>query len=226
VDENLSLAGEPDVAAVGALLGDGTRARMLVALADGRELSAGALAAEAGVSGATASAHLAKLSAAGLVQVRRAGRYRYYRLAGADVASLIETLEYFAPRTPVRSPRQVQRAQALREARICYDHLAGRVGVAVAASLTDRGAVEQDRLTVVGAEILTTLGIRSATVGTPLRQHLDSSERRPHIHGALGTALLERFIELDWLERAPVGRGVTVTGAGRHAFNCHLGVEF
>lgn len=205
---------EPDVAAVGALVAHPARCRMLSALTDGGHLSASRLAAEAGVSAATASSHLAKLTAAGLVLVERAGRHRYYRLAGAEVAGLIENLEWFAPPTSPRSPRQVQRARALREARVCFDHLGGRIGVLVMQSLLDRRLLVEDRLTPDGVEFLVDLGVGPVSTATPVRNHMDSSERRPHIHGSLGTALLERFLSLGWAQRSPDSPALLLTTDG------------
>src|SRR5262245_43459123 len=128
-----------DIAAVGALVADRSRCAILSALCDGRALPASRLASEAGVSAATASSHLGKLTDAGLIVVEAHGRHRYYRLAGPDVARLLETLQQFAPATPVRSLREGTRAYALREARTCYDHLAGRLGVELMAALLARG---------------------------------------------------------------------------------------
>jgi DNA-binding transcriptional ArsR family regulator len=124
------MTGDADLAALGAVLGDRARARILLALGDGRALAASVLASEAGVAASTASAHLARLVDAGLLAVTVQGRHRYYRLAGPQVAELIEVLARVAPAAPVRSLREGTRAQALRAARTCYDHLAGRLGVA------------------------------------------------------------------------------------------------
>src|ERR1700754_4488034 len=121
--------GDTDIAEVGALVADPGRCRILLALDDGRALPASRLAAEAGVSPATASSHLGKLVAAAFLTVEARGRYRYYRLKGPAVGALIEALQQLAPFTPVRSLRQANRSQALRRARTCYDHLAGRLGV-------------------------------------------------------------------------------------------------
>jgi DNA-binding transcriptional ArsR family regulator len=218
--------GEPDVASVGALIGDPARCRILLALVDGRELPATRLAAAAEVSPATASSHLGKLSAAGLVRVTRAGRYRYYRLAGPEVASLIETLELFAPPVRVRSPRQIQHARLLREARICYDHLCGRVGVSVLQSMIDRGRLLEGRLTPNGLAFLGDLGVDVAPGHCLVRHHPDSSEGKPHLVGKLGADLLQRFLGLDWLRRAPVGRAVVVTRTGRTGFGTYFDITF
>lgn len=133
--------GDADVARVAALFAEPTRARVLMALADGRALPASVLAAEAGLSASATSGHLALLREAGLVTVEPSGRHRYYRLAGPDVASVLEALARVAPTAPIRSLRQGTRARALREARTCYDHVAGRLGVAMTAGLLERGAL-------------------------------------------------------------------------------------
>ena len=176
--------GDADLAAVGALVADPRRCRMLLALDDGRALPASTLAAEAGVTPATASSHLHKLTAAGLLAIETHGRYRYYRLAGPTVARLIETLGTLSPAAPIRSLRQDTRAAALRRARTCYDHLAGRLGVALMAAFLHRGwmiggdgtfhadTADHDRLSAPGHDLdyaLTPCG----------RDFLDEVRRRP-----------------------------------------------
>ncbi len=134
--------GDPDIAAVATLFGEPSRARVLAALVDGRALPASALAAEAGVSAPAMSAHLAKLLTSGLVTVEPSGRHRYYRLAGPRVAAVLEAMALLAPRQPISSLRQGTRAEAMRSARTCYDHLAGRLGSDLTAALLDTGALE------------------------------------------------------------------------------------
>src|SRR6201996_7375697 len=133
------VAGDSDIAAVGALVADRGRCRILLALGDGRALPASRLADGAGVSPATASSHLRKLTEAGLLAVETHGRHRYYRLAGPDVGRLIEALQQLAPAAPVRSLRQDTRARAIREARTCYDPLAGRLGVTLMQTMIESG---------------------------------------------------------------------------------------
>lgn len=242
--------GDADIAAVGALLAEPARARILLALADGRELPASTLASEAGVTAATASAHLSRLLDAGLLRVRQQGRFRYYRLAGPDVGELIETLSRLAPRQPVRSLRQGTRAHALRQARLCYDHLAGRLGVAVFRGLIERGAIAggdglhrpdaavQDRfsapgrdvpyrLTAAGARRLAALGVAlpdgAAEGDHPLRYCVDWTEQAHHLAGDVGRALCARLLELGWVGRGAAGRGVTV--ADEDALGRELGVR-
>jgi DNA-binding transcriptional ArsR family regulator len=131
--------GDADIAAIGAALADPGRCRVLTALSDGRALPASVLAAEAGVAPSTASEHLARLTRAGLVCVERRGRHRYFRLAGPDVADLLEALARVAPPAPIRSLTDGTRARAVRAARTCYDHLAGRLGVATMDAMIERG---------------------------------------------------------------------------------------
>lgn len=135
---------EADIARAAALFADRSRARVLMGLADGRALSATMLAAEAGVSPQTMSAHLAKLQSAGLVTVQRSGRHRYYALAGAHVGEILEALTVVAQPRPIRSLRQGTRAQRLRAARTCYDHMAGQLGVGVTQALIQRAVLVRD----------------------------------------------------------------------------------
>jgi DNA-binding transcriptional ArsR family regulator len=136
------MSGEADIAAVAELLADRSRSRMLSALADGRALPASRLAAEAGIAASTCSAHLGRLVAAGMLDVEPHGRHRYYRLAGPDVAEVLEVIARLAPPLPVRSLREGTTAEAMRRARTCYDHLAGRLGVALMDALLTAGALE------------------------------------------------------------------------------------
>src|ERR671930_873220 len=175
--------GDADVAAVGALLAEPARARMLAALGDGRALPASALAAEAGVAPSTASGHLARLVEGGLLAAESRGRRRYFRLEGPDVAEALEAIARIAPREPVRSLRQATRVEALRSARTCYDHLAGRLGTALMDALLERGVVTDEHVTETGIETLSGLGIDLDSVPgrrPRFRSCLDGSERRPH----------------------------------------------
>jgi DNA-binding transcriptional ArsR family regulator len=222
---------EVDIAPVAALMADRARAAMLVALLGGRALAAGELARVAGVSAPTASAHLGRLLDGGLVTVVRQGRHRYYRLAGPQPAEVIEALGRISPRTQVTSLRQCRQAERLRRARSCYDHLAGEAGVALYDALAGGGLVEADPFgtTEKGEERLAELGIDTGALRKARRRFaaecLDWTERRPHLSGALGAALLARFLELDWLERG-AGRELRVTPAGRgglaDSFGCLL----
>ncbi len=133
--------GDADIAAIGALIGDKARARILLALGDGRALPASMLSDEAGIAASTASSHLAKLVSGGLLTVERQGRHRYFRLAGSEVGELIEALARLSPRSPVRSLRPGTNAQAVRFARTCYDHLAGVLGAELMMSLIESGTL-------------------------------------------------------------------------------------
>jgi DNA-binding transcriptional ArsR family regulator len=228
---------DADVAGIASLLADQARVAMLDALLDGRALSAGELARCARVTAPTASAHLRRLLDGGLLAVQAQGRHRYYRLAGPAVAEAMEALSVIAPRRPVRSLRQSQQAQALRFARTCYDHLAGAVGVAVADALVRAGALRPvgDRdydLTAHGEQLLGGLGVDVAELRRQRRAFarccLDWTERTPHLSGALGAALLVRLLNLGWLVRGRMPRGLVLTDPGRdgllRAFGCDAAV--
>jgi DNA-binding transcriptional ArsR family regulator len=240
------MPGDADIAVLGSLLGDRSRARMLMALADGRALPATVLAAEAGVAASAASGHLARLVDAGLLAVTVQGRHRYYRLAGPHVGDLIEALARVAPAPPVRSLREDTRAHALRHARTCYDHLAGRLGVAVMRALIDDGAIAGGdgrhhpdgdgrdrlsarghdvdyRLTDRGAERLATLGV-TATAGAALEYCVDWSEQAHHLSGRVGRDLTRSLLDRDWIRRAGRGRAVHLTDLGRRRLAAELGV--
>jgi DNA-binding transcriptional ArsR family regulator len=222
--------GDTDLAAVGALLAEPARAKVLLALADGRSLAAGVLAEEAGVAASTASHHLGRLVDGSLVSVRTRGRHRYFALAGPRVGELIEAVARVAPTQPVRSLRQGTRAYAVRYARSCYDHLAGRLGVAVTDALRreayvrggdgDAGYVVTD----AGAAALGRLGVEVRT-GDVARCCLDSTEQRSHIAGPLGRTLLARLVELDWLVHDPSTRAMRLTDEGRRRLPDRLGVR-
>lgn len=230
--------GDADLAAVGSLLADPGRCRILLALDDGRALPASRLADEAGVTPATASAHLRKLTDAGLLAVETHGRYRYYRLASPAVGELLEVLGRLAPRTPIRSLRQSTRAHALRRARTCYDHLAGRLGVALMAAMLQHGRLtggdgafdpelaEHDarvgygndveyELTADGRAFLDDLGVRLPPRRRLVRYCVDWTEQRHHLGGAVGRGLYDRLTELDWVRRSPTTRAVSLTDSGR-----------
>ena len=217
------MIGDVDISPVASLLGDPARARIVQALHDGRALPAGELARRAGIRAQTASGHLAKLVAARLLAVERTGRHRYFRLAGADVARAVEALSAIAPPATAGSLKQAVVGEALAEARTCYDHLAGRLGVALTDALLDRQAIvatEADFALGAGLDDL----LDALAIGNlPPRRRaavrcLDWSERRPHVGGALGAAICSRAFEEGWIERLPGSRAVKVTGPGAKAF--------
>lgn len=214
----------PSIAAVGALIGEPARALMLAALMDGRARTATELAGEAAVTRQTASAHLAKLTEQGLLAMEKQGRHRYYRIRGADVASALETLMVLGDRqarTGAAHP-----ASPERQARTCYDHLAGRLGVALLDALCAKGYLEirdsQVSLSRPGEALFTGLGIDPAALKRQRRSFarmcLDWSERRNHLAGSLGRALLDHFLDQDWIRRRPGSRAVTLTARGRAGF--------
>lgn len=212
------------------MIGDHARADMLTALLADRALTATELAGIAGVTKQTASAHLAKLLDAGLIAVERQGRHRYCRLADRDVAQLLESLMGVAFRTGAVRLRSSPREPALRKARICYDHLAGELGVLAYEALLDGQVFKAQggelQLTDAGVRWFESFGIDvSATVSkrrAACRACLDWGERRHHLAGALGTALLERICALGWARRARESRVIAFTLAGERAFRARF----
>ncbi len=222
----------PDIATIGALLGDPARANMLTALLAGQAFTAGELAREAGVTAQTASSHLSRLETGGLLIQRKQGRHRYYALSGEDVAAVIEALMGLAARTGHTRVRTGPTEPALRRARVCYDHLAGELAVDMQEHLVARGFVidadEALTLTGTGKVFMEALGLNIATLSNlrrPLcKGCLDWSVRRTHLAGALGAALLDRFYNLGWAAREPGTRLVTFTPRGLDAFREIFGV--
>ncbi|MGP3965569.1 ArsR/SmtB family transcription factor [Nonomuraea sp. 3N208] len=217
------IARDADIAPVAALIADPTRAAILTALLDGRALAAGELARVAGVSAATASAHLARLLDGRLVDVVRQGRHRYYRLAGHEVAEVLEVLARISARPPVRSLRQSRQARLLEEARTCYDHLAGRAGVGLLDGLREGGYYAAQDLTGAGERLLAGLGVDVAGARRSRRRFapecLDWTERRSHLGGALGAAITEALFDRGWLRRGSVPRAVLLTDEGREGLS-------
>jgi DNA-binding transcriptional ArsR family regulator len=201
-----AVVGDADLAAVGTLFAEPARARVLLALGDGRELPASMLAAEARVSASTVSEHLSKLLSGGLVTVTRRGRFRYYKLAGPQVSELIEVMSRIAPPAPVTSLREGTKASALRRARSCYNHLGGRLGVAL-----------------TGADALRDLGARPPD-NRAVRCCVDWTEQRHHMAGTVGSLLLDRFQRLDWIRPGRYNRALTVTDAGREELSARFGI--
>jgi len=222
-----------DLAAVARLIANRPRAAMLDRLLDGAAHPAGDLAREAAIAPSTASAHLADLMDGGLVAVERVGRQRRYRLAGPEVAQVLESLASIAPALPRSSLKQVTAADQLREGRTCYDHLAGRLGVAVTEALVRRRALTLTdgvfSLTERGSQLLGGLGVDVTSARSRRRVFaagcLDWTERRLHLAGALGAVITERFFELGWIRRRPGGRSVSITPSGQAELRAHLGVE-
>jgi DNA-binding transcriptional ArsR family regulator len=226
-------------AEVAMLAGDLARAAMLHALMDGRALTASELARVGGVTPQTASEHLGRLVSGGLIRVEKQGRHRYHRLASATVARMMEQIMQVASDLEVARPKVMTgpRDAALRAARTCYDHLAGRLGVALADALVDAGHLElaQDAgmITTTGVALFGRLGIcvdglDCAGGKRPrilCRPCIDWSERRPHLAGAVGAALCTRSLNEQWIRRIEGTRGVTVTAKGQRVFREVLGVQ-
>jgi DNA-binding transcriptional ArsR family regulator len=223
----------PDIAALAALIGDPARANILTALMAGMALTAGELAREADVSAPTASAHLAKLREAGLIVMEVQGRHRYFRLAGAHVAEALEGLMELAARTGRLRTRPGPRDAAMRFARVCYDHLAGAMGVRALEALVGRGIVVATAdglgLSSAGRERFRAEGVDldgAERKGRPLcRACLDWSERRHHLAGAAGAALLQLLFARGWARRDARSRAVAFSPAGLAAFEAFLAGE-
>lgn len=238
------LLGDADVARPAALFSEPTRARVLLALTDGRALPASVLATETGVSAQAMSMHLSKLLDGGLVVVERNGRYRNYRLAGPAVAEAVEALARLSPPQPIRSLREGTRARAMRRSRTCYDHLAGELAVDIAAVLLQRAALVREdgevttvrrssdpwsshlqthpyRLGASAPEVFGELGVdldavvHGAKSKRPLlRFCVDWSEQQHHLAGRLGAAVADALLRDEWVERLPRCRALRVTDKG------------
>jgi DNA-binding transcriptional ArsR family regulator len=211
------------LAEIAALVGDPARANILTALLDGRALTASELAYFAGVSPQTASGHLAKLTESRMLALQKQGRHRYYRLATPQVGRMIESIMEVAIAAPERYRPRSKVDVALRTARTCYDHFAGRLGVGLTEALGARGhlvlADEAGEVTEAGIEFLSGFGLDLAEARKRRRAYcrpcLDWTERRPHLGGAVGAALAARCFELRWVERQRDSRALTITAAGR-----------
>lgn len=217
----------PDIAHIAALIGDPARANMLTALMSGKALTVTELAEEAGVTVQTASSHLSKLDAGGLLRPRKQGRHKYFSLASEDVAHVLEGLMGLAAGAGHLRKRTGPKDSELREARVCYNHLAGDMGTRMFDSLVARGHIALNAgeltLTETGASFATNFQIDLATLmaaRVPLcRECLDWSERRSHLAGSLGRAFLARFQDLSWAKRDQESRVVTFSRAGADAFH-------
>ena len=223
----------PSFASIGALLGVPARANILASLIDGRALTATELTISAGVSPQTTSSHLAKLVDAGLIRVEKHGRHRFFRLADAYIADILEPLGELVKHRPVPERRKSRTPMDLRPARICYDHLAGNLGVRVADALTGKGYLEpmgrDFRITDSGTAFFAKLDIDLAALSRTrrvfARQCLDWSERRPHLGGVLGAALCQRFLDRGWIKRTRVPRQIVVLEKGKRALKRLLDIK-
>lgn len=227
----------PNLAEVASLIGNPSRAAMLVSLLGGKALPAGDLARAARISPQTASTHLAKMINAGLLIQESYGRHKYFRLANSEVGHALEALQTISPPKPIRSLRESNQLHALQFARTCYDHLAGKIGVALTDRLIEMNFIEKSgKEFILNAKGKTKLHEFGVTVEKSpksrrcfARQCLDWSERRYHLAGSLGASLTRRLFELKWIENLPDGRAVRVTDAGikglSDEFGLHLTIE-
>ncbi|WP_102868673.1 ArsR/SmtB family transcription factor [Pseudovibrio exalbescens] len=217
----------PDIARIAALIGDPARANMLTALMSGKALTATELSQEAGITLQTASSHLAKLDAGGLLSPRKQGRHKYFSIASDQVAHLLETLMVLAAGSGHLRTRTGPRDEEMRKARVCYNHLAGHMGIVMYESFLRKGflhvATDDLTLTNTGASFVDGFGIDLKELKakkSPLcRECLDWSERRSHLAGSLGRALLARMENLGWAKRVPESRVVRFTKAGQAEFD-------
>ncbi len=222
----------PDIARIAALIGDPARANMLTALMSGKALTATELAAEAGVTVQTASSHLSKLDQGGLLAPRKQGRHKYFAIANADVAGVLEGLMGLAAMNGHTRTRTGPKNAALRHARVCYNHLAGDMGIQLYDAMLAQGLLQEfsdePQLTPQGAAFATDFGIDLTALTrakAPLcKACLDWSARRTHLAGSLGRALLTQFENLGWAQRDRSTRIVTFTPAGETAFQARFSV--
>ena len=212
-----------DLSVIGHALAAPARSAFLNMLMDGSSRPAGELAGAAGVSASTASEHLSVLLDAGLIECRPRGRQRFYAITDAEVAGALERLGHLCPPAPEITHRQRSGARDLAHARLCYDHLAGRLGIALAHSVVGNGWIDAAFTDVrpQGVAQFEGLGIDVGVLRRSRRPLVrscpDWTERKPHLAGALGAALAKTFIEREWVIRRAMGRGVDVTPAGERA---------
>ena len=217
----------PDIALLGSLIGDPARANILTALMSGKALTARELSVEAGITAQTTSTHLAKLEAAGLLKRRKQGRHRYFSIADDDVGQVLEALMGLAAKNGHMRTMTGPREPALRKARVCYNHLAGDLGVHLFDSLIRQGLLSEDEsevlLTENGRIAMHEFGIAidelSAARRPLCRSCLDWSNRRTHLAGGLGTALLIKFYQLNWAKRVEGSRVVAFSKSGERQFH-------
>lgn len=222
-----------DIAAVAALVGDPARANILCALLDGRALTASELAYAAHVTPQTASGHLGKLARANLIVPAQQGRHRYFHLAGRHIAAMLESISAVAAIAPPRL-RPIRIDDTMRQARMCYDHVAGQLGVVMADALREHGHVEfaddGGLVTPAGEAFFAKFGVDLSDSRQSRRVFcrpcIDWSERRAHLAGAVGAALANRLMELRWIARKRDTRALTITPIGwaniERTFGCSL----
>lgn len=219
-------------AIIGSVIGVPARANMLAALAAGQALTATELAMHAGVTPQTASSHLKKMTDANFLVVEKQGRHRYYRLSDPRMVDALEPLAHLIPESPIVHKRPSKQLQELRESRMCYDHLAGVLGVTLVDAMMAQGYLEEGdedfTPTETGIKFYDDLGIDVDQLrGTRrhlARRCLDWSERRPHLGGALGAALADQFLDRGWISRVQDSRKINVTIKGKRAFKSRLDI--
>lgn len=220
----------PDIARLAALIGDPARANILTALMSGKALTASELAFEAGVTAQTASSHLAKLADGDLVAMRKSGRHKYFTLANDAVAATLESLMGLAAGSGHLRTRTGPKDAAMRQARVCYNHLAGERGVQMYQAMQAKGFLRHQgdalELTELGSAFVSELGINLAELPTgkaPLcRDCLDWSARQSHLAGKLGRAMLSHFIQHGWAKRQENSRVITFTPKGTQHFDSYF----
>lgn len=221
----------PSIAPIAALAGDPARANMLAALLSGKALTATELANEAGITAQTASSHLAKLETGGLIAGVKQGRHRYFRLFGSDVADMLEKMTSVAARAGHLRTRPGPSDPQVRRARVCYDHLAGEMGVALFDGLAKKGYIaargDAVMLTRKGAAFFPKMGIDLSVLSQSRRplckSCLDWSQRRSHLAGSLGAALLDRIYDEGWAMRDRKSRALIFTRSGEAKFRSMFG---
>ncbi|QYK60209.1 winged helix-turn-helix domain-containing protein [Paenibacillus sp. S25] len=222
-----------NVAMIASLVSEPSRAAILTALLDGRFHTASELAHMAGIKPQTASFHLAKMTEAQVVTVEKQGRHRYYGIQDPEVARVMELFLSIAPSVPIHSFKHASENEALRLARTCYDHVAGQLGVQLMSFFIQKGILSEDQdglhITEQGETFFTDFQIDLKKTRQKRRSFshkcLDWSERRHHLAGALGSALLDRLFELNWIERLPTTRAIRVTADGKRGFKEIFSIE-
>ncbi|WP_058830606.1 ArsR/SmtB family transcription factor [Paenibacillus polymyxa] len=222
-----------NVAMIASLVSEPSRAAILTALLDGRFHTASELAHMAGIKPQTASFHLAKMTEAQVVTVEKQGRHRYYGIQDPEVAQVMESLLSIAPPVPIKSFKQASENEAIRLARTCYDHVAGHLGVQIMSFFIQRGILSEDQdglhITQQGEIFFADFQIDLKNTRQKRRSFshkcLDWSERRHHLAGALGSALLDRLLELHWVEHLPTTRAIRITAEGKRGFKEVFSIE-
>ncbi|WP_404303276.1 ArsR/SmtB family transcription factor [Paenibacillus sp. DP01] len=224
---------QSNVAMIASLVSEPSRAAILTALLDGRFHTASELAHMAGIKPQTASFHLAKMTEAQVITVEKQGRHRYYGIQDPEVAKVMESLLSIAPPVPIKSLKQASENEAIRLARTCYDHVAGHLGVQIMSFFMQKGILSEDQdglhITQQGEIFFADFQINLKNTRQKRRSFshkcLDWSERRHHLAGALGSALLDRLFELHWVEHLPTTRAIRITAEGKRGFKEVFSIE-